>query len=48
LQCHQVALDAANCAATLAPQDANVQSTLREMRASTATNALNCPAVQCP
>lgn len=48
LQCHQVALEAANCAASLSPQDANVQSTLREMRASSATNALNCPAVKCP
>lgn len=48
LQCHQVALTAANCAFALSPQDKNVQSTLKEMRDTTTTNADNCPVIQCP
>lgn len=48
LQCYQTALDAANCAATLAPQDKNVQSTLKDMNDSPAENVANCPAIQCP
>ncbi|MEX0614415.1 MAG: PA2778 family cysteine peptidase [Methylophaga sp.] len=48
LQCDVSAQQAAQCAIKLAPDDANIQSTVDEMQQNSATNAANCPVVHCP
>jgi len=48
LQCDVSAQQAAQCAIKLAPDDANIQSTVDEMQQSSVTNAASCPVVNCP
>lgn len=48
LQCDVSAQHAAQCAIKLAPDDANIQSTIDEMQQNSATNAANCPVINCP
>ncbi len=48
LQCDVSAKQAAQCAIELAPDDANIQSTVDEMQQNGATNAANCPVINCP
>lgn len=48
LQCDVSAQQAAQCAVRLAPDDANIQSTIDEMQQNSVTNAANCPTISCP
>lgn len=48
LQCDVSAQQAAQCALQLAPEDTNIQSTVDEVKQNSATNAANCPVINCP
>lgn len=46
--CHREARVAAQCAATLAPDDANVADTIRTLTSEQTTSAASCQSVACP
>ncbi|MDT8310398.1 MAG: PA2778 family cysteine peptidase [Methylophaga sp.] len=46
--CDVSAQQAAQCALQRAPEDTNIQSTVDEMQQNSATNAVNCPVINCP
>lgn len=46
--CGVSAQHAAQCALQLAPDDANIQSTVKDMQQHLVTNIINCPAIDCP
>lgn len=48
MDCDVSALHAARCAFQKAPEDTNIQSTVEEMQQNSATNAVNCPVIDCP
>ena len=48
LDCNVTAQQAAQCAQKLSPDDANIASTVEEMQQNSATNAANCPVINCP
>lgn len=48
LDCDVTAQQAAQCAQQLSPDDANIASTVEEMQQNSATNAANCPVINCP
>lgn len=47
MDCDVSAQQAAQCALQRAPGDTNIQSTVDEMQQNSATNAVNCPVINC-